>query len=205
KTINEYFNKMIDKRNSEEALNSRTSGNLEQPRSDYEILMDDMIIEKKEKEENARAERGELLEREQRLITAGNEIRNRALTRRVSEVQNGETISPEPKRTRLDLTSDLTHIVSDQIQRQEEYEKHKLDLDERRFEFEQQKSDMEQERYLRSQTLNEQRFQLDRDRFEADQRERRQRVETENEERREDRKERRLTLELINSMMQRRN
>ena len=183
KTLNDRFKKIVADHREAVKRNEAASGILE-VRGEQEMKLDDIFQAVDGNEEARRAERDERTELDKRLRTAGEEIRNRAVSRASSSAncdasgasEGASSLIPTIS-TPLTRQRSINGLASDDedealmkrhIQQQKDAEMRRLKLEEERFEFQKVQSERESEHMRRREALEERRFDLEERRLQMD-------------------------------------
>lgn len=205
KSVRDRYIRLEERRRDEVRENAAMSGNLETT-TDLDLLLDDLILEKDECEESRRAERDEQNAREQQLNAAGATIRQLAVARKrrisdTDDVTESETPKKQTRGTSNSALEDVSACMVESVERQQEHDGKKIELDEKRFRFEVQRAEKDEERFNRTQTITERKLDLEERRFEFERKDREERMKLEREEREGAREERRAMIDLMRSLV----
>lgn len=152
KTLSDKLRAMMKERKQTNEENTGASGIAEDV-TDVDELLDDLLDEKSEFEESKKKEKQELNQREEALIAAGEDIRNKAIRHKSTEA---DPETPKPKRRKvmdLDDDSEWNEKIENHLKRKREQEDALLQL--KREELELQKERWEEEKKEKQMSLKE--------------------------------------------------
>jgi len=191
KTLSDRFKKVLCDHRQAVRNNAVASGIIE-VRGERETLLDDVVLEVDELDEKRRTERDERTELDNRLLAAGEDVRARALGRRIVE-------DAERKRrsVAVDSDSDEQDVIGEHIEARRELDVKRARLDEDRLSFENEVAEKEDLRALRQQENDAKRLLLDQRRIDLEI----ERVAMEREERRSAMEERKGMLAVLSALV----
>jgi len=196
KTLSDRFKKVLCDHRQAVRNNAVASGIIE-VRGERETLLDDVVLEVDELDEKRRTERDERTELDNRLLAAGEDVRARALGRRIVEEAEEERKTRKRRSVAVDSDSDEQDIIGEHIEARREMDVKRTRLDEDRLSFEKEVAEKEELRALRQQENDAKRLLLDQRRIDLEI----ERVAMEREERRSAMEERKGMLAVLSALV----
>ena len=177
--------------------NNAVASGLIEVRGERETLLDDVVLEVDELDEKRRTERDERTELDNRLLAAGEDVRARALSRRIVEDAEEERKTRKRRSVAVDSDSDEQDIIGEHFEARREMDVKRARLDEDRLSFEKEVAEKEELRALRQQENDAKRLLLDQRRIDLEI----ERVAMEREERRSAMEERKGMLAVLSALV----
>lgn len=163
KTISDRFELIAKQRRSDDGKNRAATGIAEE-RTELDMLLDDMLLQRDELEEQRRKERDEKTEKDKNLEEASMDIRSKALSRSSAVSASGEDGNESKRKVRrvvsLDSDDEELEILKSAIDERRQNERKRLDIEQERLAFEMKQAKERSEKAEREHELEKKRLDI---------------------------------------------
>ena len=163
KTISDRFELISKQRRSDDGK-ARAASGISEERTELDIILDDLLLQRDEVEEQRRKEREEKTEKDKNIEAASEEMRTKALSRSSAAGLSADD-AEEPKRkvrrvVSLDSDDEELEMLKASMQERRETERKRLEIESARLEFERKEAIERRDKVEREQVLEAKRLEI---------------------------------------------